>query len=61
DEKNREFTGSVKIVNTDDPSDCCFIQVSVKTPQIMGIQYLFTRFLSQHPFLMDILQWLLSD
>jgi hypothetical protein len=32
DEQNEEFTGEVKIINSDDPNDYCIIQVSLATP-----------------------------
>lgn len=61
DEKNEEFSGEVKIVNKDDPTDNCTIPVSLTTPKnkATDIHSLFLRFLENHPQLFPILRQLL--
>lgn len=53
DDPNTEFTGEVKVINSDDPSDYCIISVYLKTPvnqNSMNSQFLqFLKFLQQLP------------
>jgi len=56
DDKNEEFTGEIIIVNNDDPSDTCNIDVSLATPisqsiQEIFVQILFERFPNAFPML----------
>ena len=61
DESETEFTGEVKVVNSDDPDDFCIIDVSLATPvNQQSINSLFLRFLEQHPNLFPILRHLLG-
>ena len=61
DESETEFTGEVKIVNSDDPDDFCIIAVSLVTPvSQQSINSLFLRFLEQHPNIFPILRHLLG-
>jgi hypothetical protein len=59
--KNQEFQGQVKIVNTDNSSDFCFIPVTLTTPlnsallQHPFIQTLFERFPHAFPKLRQLL------
>lgn len=62
DKPNTEFTGEVKIVNKDNSSDFCTIDVSLATPKnrAFNINLLFLRFLEQHPHLFPILRHVLG-
>jgi len=64
DEKEKEFTGEVKIINVDDPEDYEIIPVSLSTPKNKGIQSLFTsafyRISRNYPYLFPLLQLLLN-
>jgi len=59
-EKNKNFTGKIKVVNSDDSSDYCEIDVSLTTPRnkAFNINMFFLRFLEQHPHLFPILRYL---
>jgi hypothetical protein len=46
--KNREYSGYIKVINTDNPTDCHIIQVTLATPY------------KPHSFLLDILQALME-
>ena len=54
-----EFTGEVKIVNSDDPSDFCIIDASLVTP-VSQQQSLFMRLLERFPNAFPILRQLLD-
>ncbi|UCF11962.1 MAG: exo-alpha-sialidase [Thermoplasmatales archaeon] len=60
--KDTTYTGTVKVVNLDDPSDFCIIDVSLTTPKnkAFNINMLFLRFLEQHPNIFPILRQLLG-
>jgi hypothetical protein len=58
-EKNKEFTGKIKIINTDDPSEYCEIPVVLKTPKSRTINLPLIKFLQNHQNLLQILQQLL--
>jgi len=62
DDPNTEFTGEVKIVNSDDPSDYCIIPVSLVTPvnQQVDIHPLFQRILERFPNAFPILRHLMG-
>ncbi len=61
-EKNKNFTGKIKVVNSDDSTDYCEIDVSLATPKnrAFNINQLFLRFLENHPHLFPILRHLLG-
>lgn len=52
DEKNSKFTGEVKIINSNNSSDFCIIDVSLATPKN---QIMFLPWLERHPILQRIL------
>ena len=60
-EKKKEFTGKVKIINVDDPTDYCEIDVILKTPLSSNlyipsfIAKLFERFPNAFPLLRHLL------
>jgi hypothetical protein len=59
EEKNKDFSGTIKIVNLDDTTDTCRISVSLATPRnkpFNMINFLFLRFLESHPYLFPILR-----
>jgi hypothetical protein len=61
DEQNKEFIGTVKIVNKGNASDNCTIPVTLKTPRNKPyINTPFLNFLQSHPNLFPILQRLLQ-
>jgi len=61
DDRKEEFSGHVKIVDTDNNANSCLIHVSLATPKINTIIYqLFFRFLDEHPHLFPILRCLLG-
>ena len=55
-ETKTEYTGTIRIVNVDNPSDTCEIEVSVETPRTrflfnLIIEILFERFPNFFPIL----------
>jgi len=62
-ENNEIFTGEIKVINTDDASDTCKIDVSLTTPRNKPFNFLnlyFLRFLEQHPHMFPMLRQLLG-
>jgi len=58
DEQNQEYIGAVKIVNKDDSSDYCIIQVSLVTPKNKTVFDFFqSRFPNAFPILGELLEW----
>ena len=55
DEKNKEFTGKVKIVNIDIPEDYEILSVSLSTPKTKAIDRPFFNFLQNYPILHQLL------
>ena len=54
-EKEKKFTGRIKIVNTDDPSDYVYIDVALRTPRVkISANSLFTKLLERFPFLQNL-------
>ncbi len=62
DEKNEEFTGSIKIVNTDDATDQCEIDVFLATPKNKPFNHhpFFLRILQQYPHMFPIIRLILG-
>jgi hypothetical protein len=56
--KNREFTGNLKIINSDDPGEYCEISVNLKTPRNRHKFNLIQDFIEKHLILTQILQYL---
>ena len=56
DEKNEEFAGYVKVVNTEDSSDYCLIHISLTTPRSLRTNHIAIRFLEQHLYLFLLLK-----
>lgn len=57
--ENTEFTGIIKIVNVDDPSDNCEIAVSIETPRTNSLfQTLLNLILERFPNVFPMLRWL---
>lgn len=54
-EQSQMFTGSVEVINTDDPSDFCKMPVELETPRARGVFY---NFLEQLANRFPILQYL---
>ena len=63
DEENEEFSGEVKIINKENESDTCTIDVSLATPRnkAFNIFQPFLRFLEEHPNMFPILRHLLLE
>jgi len=61
-EQSKDFTGDVKVVNSEDSSDYDIIPGSLKTPvnKALNINTLFLQFLEQHPHMLLILRHLLG-
>ena len=60
-DKDKSFSGYVKIVDIDDNTNSCLIHVTLATPKTNVIFYqLFQRFLKDHPLLFPILRYLLE-
>jgi hypothetical protein len=61
-QKNRQFTGEVRIINKGDSTDYCIIDVSLATPKnkTFNTNLLFLRFLEQHPHIFPILRHMLG-
>jgi hypothetical protein len=60
--ENTVFSGYVKIVNTNDPTDTCRIPVSLSTPKnkAITINSPFLQFLENHPHLFPLLRQLME-
>jgi len=60
--RDTTYTGQVKIVNLDDPSDFCTIDVSLTTPKNRAFNIFppFLRFLENHPHMFPILRHMLG-
>ncbi len=58
-EKNAEFTGIVKLVNLNDPSDFCEIDVSLTTPRARANTFI-QRILERFPNAFQILRYILN-
>ena len=61
DESNSEFTGEIRIVNSEDSDDFCIIDVSLATPvnqpiKFPMIQWLLERFPNMFPILRNLLE-----
>ncbi|UCF12213.1 MAG: rhodanese-like domain-containing protein [Thermoplasmatales archaeon] len=61
-EKNVNFTGTVKLINSDNPSDNCTIDVflSISKNRAFNIFTPFLRFLENHPRMFPILRYMLG-
>ena len=62
DEKNEEFTGSIKIINIDEPTDHCEIDVFLATPKNkpFNVNPFIVRILQQHPRMFPMLRPILG-
>jgi len=56
DDPETEFTGEIKIVNSNDPDDYCTIGVSLATPTSQNQYHFFARFQEPFPVLYQILK-----
>jgi hypothetical protein len=54
--KNKEFTGKMKIINSDDPSEYCEISIYLKTPRSRLLDTPFLQFIQNHNNLFTLLQ-----
>jgi hypothetical protein len=64
DEQEKEFTGKVKVVNTDNASDYCEIDIFLKTPRSKSMHHpLLSRIINRFPNAFPILRYIfgLSD
>jgi hypothetical protein len=60
DEINEDFTGYVKVVNTENSSDYCIIHIMLNTPRSLKTNHFFIQFLLRHPNVLPILRKLLQ-
>jgi hypothetical protein len=58
-QKKKTFTGKIKMINSDDPTDFCEIDVSLKTPRAINgfslMQWILQRYPNMFPILRNIL------
>jgi hypothetical protein len=60
-DKNKEFTGRIKVVNTDNPSDYCEINIYLKTPRSRTVNYpIFSRIMNCFPNVFPILRYIID-
>jgi hypothetical protein len=59
-EINEDFTGYVKVVNTENSSDYCIIHIMLNTPRNLKASHFFLQFLVRHPNVFPLLQKLLQ-
>ena len=60
-QQNTEFTGNIKVVNSNDPSDYCEVPVYLKTPRTKSVvNQFFLRFLEKLFDQFPIFEWLLN-
>ena len=58
-DENTEFTGKVKMVNTDNPSDYCEIDIYLKTPRIKSLyRPMLSRIIDRFPNVFLILRYI---
>jgi hypothetical protein len=57
---NQEFTGEIEVCNTDDPTDCCKIPVTLKTPRARQVNPLFVILLEIFIEQFPMLNWILN-
>ena len=60
DEKNKEFTGEIHLVNKNDEQDKCTIPVTLTTSKTKAIKTPFLTFLENHPHLFPLLRQILG-
>jgi len=60
-EPNKEFTGDVKVVNSEDSNDFDLIPVLLKTPRNKAINNPFLKWLQSPPYLFPLMQKLLQQ
>lgn len=61
-QRNKQFTGKIKVANTNDPTDNCTISVSLKTPLSFNYRFqpFFEKFFERFPNALPILRHLLG-
>jgi hypothetical protein len=59
-EINEDFTGYVKVVNTENSSDYCIIHIMLNTPRSLKTNNFFIQFLQRHPNVFPILRKLIQ-
>lgn len=60
-DKNMEFSGSIKVVNSDNPVDFCEINVVLKTPRVLVYKFQFLqRLIEIFPNVFPIIKYLLE-
>jgi len=58
--KNKKFTGTLKIINSENPSDYCEIDIYLKTPTCKSFNFpIFSRLIERFPNAFPILQHLM--
>jgi hypothetical protein len=58
--KTEEFTGKIKMINTDDPSDFCEIDISLTTPRAKTLHTPIIKLLERFPRLYQIFGYFFS-
>jgi len=60
-EKNKEFTGKIKVVNTDNTSDFCEIDIYLRTPRSKSVNHpVLSRFMSRFQNAFPILRYMFT-
>ena len=59
-EKKSAFTGKIKMINQDNSSDFCEIDVSLTTPRYTAIYNMLQRILEKYPNMFPILKQILA-
>jgi len=59
-EKNGDFAGTIKIINSDDPTDFCEIDISLTTPRVKTGFNLLQWILQKYPNMFPILRHILA-
>ena len=59
-DEEETFTGKIKMINTDDPSDYCEVSVTLTTPRTRNIHSFFEQFFQQFPNMFPILRQILG-
>ena len=57
---NTPFSGTIKVINVDDPSNFCEMDTSLETPRSRSVNTLFLRFLEQFPNTFPMLRYILG-
>jgi len=60
-QQNQQFSGNITVCNTDDPSNCCQVPVTLETSRNRAVNIPFLRFLQLFPNIIIVLKYLFGQ